>query len=163
MNYLLEKELVNHYIVYPKYVAWFFMIISVILLIFSLINSVLWIVFFLFLFVTVIFLMLYFFNKKVYGNKIVIEENVFQLYNMNGKLLRVISLNDMKRSKHIINFYGPRNYCNKKECLIFFQNLTLYEGMEYKSYWKDKNILIVQNPELILFLVQNKIIDNNIS
>lgn len=36
--------------------------------------------------------------------------------------------------------------CN---CLIIHKNVELYNMMEYRSYWKDKNILIIQNKELI--------------
>jgi hypothetical protein len=27
--------------------------------------------------------------------------------------------------------------------------MELYEGMEYRDYWNDENILIIQNPEAI--------------
>ena len=51
-----------------------------------------------------------------------------------------------KNIKIAFNEYPKFSY---KNCLVLYSNIEPYENMEYRSYWNDPNIAIIQNPELI--------------
>ncbi|MBQ8896319.1 MAG: hypothetical protein IJY88_05970 [Clostridia bacterium] len=91
---------------------------------------------------------------KRHARKISIENDGITLYTSGGKLYHKYLFSEYKSTKFIIAMLEPQRRIFDeehylKECLVLYRDMELYEGMEYRSYWNDKNILFIQNPEAI--------------
>ena len=89
----------------------------------------------------------------VLRRKICITEDGIMLYSGLGKIIREYRYAEYSHVFHKITFiYANVNasgFDRTSECLVLYRDMELYEGMEYRDYWNDKNILIIQNPEAI--------------
>lgn len=135
-----------------KYLAYFTSFVSLALLV-AYIFSKKFIFVFLFwflLFEATLFIFLSILSHRMAGRKISVTDCDIELYTVNGKLIRSYPISSMSVGKEIVLFrtirYGP---IRKMECLIFYRDIELYKDMEYGEYCYDKNMLIIQNPELI--------------
>ncbi len=99
---------------------------------------------------SLLFLGAWFGIRRVYGNKLSFCDGIVTLYNRKNKKIRSFALATMKSDYREVKFPGDgyiRFVC--KTCLVLYENIELYESIEYWSDWKDPNIIIIQNPELI--------------
>ena len=75
------------------------------------------------------------------------------LYSVFNKRKREYKYAEYMHAFHTITFiYAGVNvyeFDRTSECLVLYRDMELYEGMEYRDYWNDKNILIIQNPKAI--------------
>lgn len=85
--------------------------------------------------------------------KICIAKDGITLYSVFNKRIREYRYIEYSHAFHKITFiYANVNssvFDRTSECLVLYRNMELYEGMEYRDYWNDENILIIQNPEAI--------------
>ena len=85
--------------------------------------------------------------------KICIAKDGITLYSVFNKRIREYRYIEYSHVFHKITFiYANVNtsvFDRTSECLVLYRDMELYEGMEYRDYWNDKNILIIQNPEAI--------------
>ncbi len=93
---------------------------------------------------------------RKHARKILIENDGITLYTSGGKLYHKYLFSEYKSAKRIIAIEEPGpvyTRCSRedvyKETIVLYRDMELYEGMEYRSYWNDKNILFIQNPEAI--------------
>lgn len=101
---------------------------------------------------------LYFINKKAYGDKIVIKQSHIEVYNMKGRFLYSLRICDMKATEQTVLFYGPRGSMLKRNCLVLYTpGQDVCEEMEYRSYIRNRNILFIQNPILIAAMIETGI------
>ena len=148
---LIEKELKEYYITDLKIGIILFLVASFVLSMLSFFEKS-WFIIAIILFCVVILLfVLLNYNKKKYGKKVFIDNQDLIVYNYYGKKERTIILKDVNSCILNVGFEYRAPYIIYKECILLYLNLDfeLYEKMEYRSYWKDKNLLIIQNPLLI--------------
>ena len=85
--------------------------------------------------------------------KICITKDGITLYSVFNKRIREYRYAEYSHAFHTFTFiYVNVNtsvFDRTSECLVLYRDMELYEGMEYRDYWNDKNILIIQNPEAI--------------
>ena len=85
--------------------------------------------------------------------KICIAKDGITLYSVFNKRIREYRYIEYSHAFHTFTFiYANVNssvFDRTSECLVLYRDMELYEGMEYRDYWNDKNILIIQNPEAI--------------
>ena len=158
---IFDRDMLDYYIKGPQYVSCVFSAISIVLLICSIINNVIWYLFCVSAFIAGVAVVFYFYCRNMYGYKISINENILFVYKINGKLLRTLKIDNLNVAKEIVLFRGPYNSFIKKKVLILYKYIDVYSGMEYRSYWNDVRILFIQNQELIDLLYDN-IGDNSI-
>ena len=90
------------------------------------------------------------FQYKRYSTKVILEDTKIKVFYKWNKC-HIFKYEEIKLDyKDVVvrlTSRGRNNLiCN---CLIIHKNVELYNMMEYRSYWKDKDILIIQNKELI--------------
>lgn len=85
-----------------------------------------------------------------YNIKIAIDDNLIKVYRKN-KYQRTFNLDEFKyQIKDVVIFLSSRYQKEVvKSCLILYKDIELYDKMEYRSYWNEDNILIIQNKILI--------------
>ena len=92
-----------------------------------------------------------------YQTTIIIENEKIKVYS-NNRYIRSFELNEIKiaNKEVVIRMPSRGRKALISNCLIIYKDIEIYDMMEYRSYWNDKNILIIQNKQLIQVL--NKII-----
>lgn len=149
-----DKELLDYYIKAPKVIACIFSAISIIFLLIAFCDLVFLYFFGIALIITLIFVFTYLSHTKKYGNKIAILEDELKIYSIHNVLLYSFKKDSCKQTNQIVLFDGPRASFIKKHCLIFYQDEDIGAEIEYRSYWNVKNVLIIQNPDLIVRLMK---------
>lgn len=111
-----------------------------------------------------ILLISYLLCRKQFGRKISIsfDNKKLFVYSYSNKKIKEIILNEMLYSFVNIVFYEYRRRAVCYNCLVFHKNIELYNEMEYRSYWNDPNLLIIQNPILIKKLSETFHLENQI-
>lgn len=92
-------------------------------------------------------------NKTKYENKLSCNDKTVTVYTYKNQKVKEFKLDLMKSSCLKMAFDQYRGY-SYKECLVLYNDIELYENMEYSSYWNDSNMLIIQNPVLIKMIEQ---------
>ena len=151
---LLDKKWLNYYISGSKCAFFVFSAISIVLATLAFFNPFVIYLCFISLFVALLFLLTYFAHRKKYGRKVLIKEKMLEVCNAQQKLIYTLSLTEVMHIQQAILFSGPRSIgFTQENCLVIYRiGADVYENMEYRSYWNDKDILIVQNPKLITTL-----------
>jgi len=92
-----------------------------------------------------------------YQTTVIIENEEIKVYS-NNRYIKSFKLSEINIDNKDIVIRMPSR--GRKvlisNCLIIYKDIEIYDMMEYRSYWNDKNILIIQNKQLIQAL--NKII-----
>ena len=90
-------------------------------------------------------------------NKVFIQDDHIEVYTYREAFLTSFYLEECKMVKTRVAFpKGTKGFSFDplEECLVIYRaEEDIYDKMEYYSYWNEKNILIVQNPELITVLL----------
>ena len=154
LRFLFEKDKIFGYVKGPLIFSLLFLIASISLFVCGFFNR------YMFAFSCLLFLpsILLFVTAvrgyKRYGRKITVDEQGVTVYTAKEKAFHCYKYNEYNAKRHIIKLDyagGSNNRIESfhKECLVLYRDMELYEGMEYRDYWNDKNILIIQNPEAI--------------
>lgn len=148
---VFDREILDDRIRWPYYLSCFFLTVSVVLLACSFIATAIVYLFAVILFVSLIFIAVYMSGKKMYGYKASIKDGEMHIYSINQKLLRTLDLNKVRfaRKTVILVQGGVSRQEIKKECLILYGDKEISDEIEYRSYWNNKDVLIIQNQELI--------------
>ena len=156
MNYVIDLELREHNIIYPKYILIFFVVVNFILLVLSLFIKIIFVFSGMCFFIVLIFSTLYFSNLRKYGLRIKLDNNQIQAIDSKGKILKTFEKNNIFIEKINVLFDWVAPKLIKKECLLISNKKESFVSneIEYRSYWKNPNFVIIQNPELILYLEQ---------
>lgn len=155
---LFEPNILKEYIKLPQYLTLIFSFISVFLLIIGAFVFYALYFFVLCIFVTTMILFIYLKNRKVYGKKLLVKETEYSLYSITNKHIFSFLKSEVNFLKMKVLFNGPGMYSFTKECLIIcksqrmYEELVSYDILENISYWNNREAIIVQNPELIMFL-----------
>lgn len=154
MNYVIDLELRKHNIIYPKYVLIFFVVVNFILLVLSLFIKIIFVFSGMCFFIVLIFSALYLLNSRKYGSRIYLDNNQIQVLDNKGKLLKTFEKNNIFIEKINVLFDWVAPKLIRKECLLISnkKESLVSNEIEYRSYWKNPNIVIIQDPELILYL-----------
>ena len=84
----------------------------------------------------------------MYGKKLLYANGVITIYDHKNLKINDFKLDELKKKNIKIAFNEDHKF-SYKNCLVLYSNIEPYENMEYRSYWNDPNIVIIQNPELI--------------
>ena len=148
MYNLIDKKLKDYYIKGHRYMFLACLCVSLVFSVLSIFYIVALVLLVIFAIITLIFFITWNINKKMYGKKLLCENDVITIYNHKNLKINDFKLDTLKKKniKIAFNEYPKFSY---KSCLVLYLNIEPYENMEYRSYWNDKNIVIIQNPELI--------------
>ena len=148
MYNLIDKKLKDYYIKGHRYMFLACLCVSLVLSVLSIFYIVALVFLVIFATITLIFFITWNINKKMYGKKLLCDNDVITIYNHKNLKINDFKLNTKKKKniKIAFNEYPKFSY---KSCLVLYLNIEPYENMEYRSYWNDPNIVIIQNPELI--------------
>ena len=85
-----------------------------------------------------------------YQTKVIVEDNEIKV-NFNGHSSRSFKYDEIKYAikEVVIRMPSRGRKALISKCLIIYKDIEIYDMMEYRSYWKDKNILIIQDEQLI--------------
>ncbi len=108
-------------------------------------------------FITLIFPFVYFEYIK-YQVKIEIDEDEIKVY-LKGHYKRSFKFTDIKKEfkNVVIRINSKASPTVISNCLIIYKDIKIYDLMEYRSYWNEDEVLIIQNKQVIEIL--NKIIN----
>lgn len=108
------------------------------------------------LFITLIFPFVYFEYIK-YQVKIEIDEDEIKVY-LKGRYKRSFKFTEIKKDFRnvVVRINSKVTPAVISNCLIIYKDIKIYDQMEYRSYWNEEEVLIIQNKQLIEKL--NKII-----
>ena len=102
---------------------------------------------------TLVFLFVWRRNKTKYENKLSCNDKTITVYNYKNQKVKEFKL-DLMKSGYLKMAFDEYPRYSYKECLILYNDIELYENMEYSSYWNDSNMCIIQNPILIEMVEQ---------
>ena len=142
---LIDEKLKNYYIIGHKYVFIICLSLSLTFGILSVFYNVALVFLVIFAIITLIFFITWNINKKMYGKKLLYANGVITIYDHKNLKINDFKLDALKK-KIAFNEYPKFSY---KNCLVLYSNIEPYENMEYRSYWNDPNIVIIQNTEII--------------
>ncbi len=90
-------------------------------------------------------------TKRYMEKKVSLESNSIKVYDYKGNFLFSYNLTNKKiHEKTILFRYGNGDAGYKEKCLIFYDKFDVHDKMEFRENIKNKNILIIQNPEFIV-------------
>ena len=145
---LIDEKLKNYYIIAHKYVFIICLSLSLTFGILSVFYNVALVFLVIFAIITLIFFITWNINKKMYGKKLLYANGVITIYDHKNLKINDFKLDALKKKNIKIAFNYYPKFCYKN-CLVLYSNIEPYENMEYRSYWNDPNIVIIQNTELI--------------
>ena len=148
MKNLIDRELQEYYIQAHKWVFIVFLIISVVLAGASFFSNAAMVLSVMFMLVAFVFFITWNMNKKKYGNKAYYDNGIMYIYNYKNSKIKELNIDSMKTCYLKIAFPYIRGFTYMR-CLVLYNNIELYDNMEYGSYWNEPDMLIIQNPELI--------------
>lgn len=145
---LIEKELKNYYIIAHKYIFIICLSLSLTFGVLSIFYNVALVFLVIFAIITLIFFITWNINKKKYGKKLLYANGVITIYNHKNLKINDFKLDSLKKKYMKIAFDECPRF-SYRNCLVLYLNIEPYENMEYRSFWNNPNIVIIQNPELI--------------
>lgn len=145
---LIDKKLKNYYIIGHKYFFIICLSLSLTFGILSIFYNVALVFLVIFAIITLIFFITWNINKKKYGKKLLYANGVITIYNHKNLKINDFKLDALKKKYMKIAFDECPRF-SYKNCLVLYLNIEPYENMEYRSFWNNPNIVIIQNPELI--------------
>ena len=151
MYELIDKELKKYYIDGYKYMFLACLCVSLILGVLSiLVLSVI------FAIIALVFCISWNLNKKIYGKKLLYTNDTIKIYNYMNIKIDEFKLKTLKKNylNVAFNYYPKFSF---KRCLVLSIDFDPYDNMEYRSFWNNSKIVIVQNSELIVHI--NELID----
>lgn len=151
MYELIDKELKKYYIDGCKYMFLACLCVSLILGVLSiLVLSVI------FAIIALVFCISWNLNKKIYGKKLLYTNDTIKIYNYKNIKIDEFKLKTLKKNylNVAFNYYPKFSF---KRCLVLSIDFDPYDNMEYRSFWNNSKIVIVQNSELIVHI--NELID----
>lgn len=100
-------------------------------------------------FITLIFPFVYFEYIK-YQVKIEIDEDEIKVY-LKGHYKRSFKFTDIKKDFRnvVVRINSKVSPAVISNCLIIYKDIKIYDLMEYRSYWNEDEVLIIQNKKLI--------------
>ncbi|MCI5938474.1 MAG: hypothetical protein SOU07_00035 [Bacilli bacterium] len=144
---LIDKQIKDFYINTFK---WMF-IVSLILvpIIFGLcfVSSYLIIALIVDIIVSIVSLVFFIKNKRIYNQKIQVLAYEFNLLD-NGKIKGTLKRNNLQYGFVRVGFFFPFRFVYKK-CLVIYQNIEIYKEMKYRDYVEKSNLIIIQNTKTI--------------
>ena len=149
---LYEQEFINTYVVIPKCLIWLFSLLSIGLLVGSFFKWELVTLLFFGVFMIVFSTLVYIFNKRKYARKVLVEKESSIIYENGRKFSFERNTGFFKK---MVIFNGPGFGAIKKETIIIcnskeiLEELKSFDIVEHRSYWKNNNVIFIQNPELI--------------
>lgn len=150
---LIDKELKSYFISAQKYMFLFFSFVSFVFVILLLFNKSAGNILFLvpFAITAFTFLMTWTVDKKMYGKKIGINDDEIIVYDYKSRRIQEFKIGEINKALIDVSFL--RGYVHiKRKCMIIYIDFEPYEDMEYRSYWNEENVLIIQNNETIEIL-----------
>lgn len=147
MYYLIDKDLKSNYVTLPKYGFLFFLCLTFILIILSVFYLAALVFSVMFAFSTLMIFIVWKINKKICGKKISFTSDTILIYNYKDIKINEYRVENLKK-KYIEVGFPDRYGFRYKNYLILYFDFEPYEKMEYGSYWKDPNVIIIQNAEL---------------
>ena len=150
---LIDNHLKNYYIKGTKYGFIAFLIATIVLGVLSPFYNFAAVLCIVIAVPTLVLLFKWRRNKTKYENKLSCSDKTVTVYNYKNQKVKEFKLDLMKSSclKMAFDEYPRYSY---KECLVLYNDIELYENMEYSSFWNDSNMLIIQNPFLIRMIEQ---------
>ncbi len=145
---LIDKDLKDYYISAQKWMFIISGIISIILGVLSIYFIAALILFVMFLFITLLFIVFWNINKNKYGKKISINDGIIKIYNYKNILIKEYIIESNKFCYIDIAFDYYRKFIYKN-CLVLYNDIDLYDKMEYRSYWNESTMIIIENPQTI--------------
>ena len=90
-----------------------------------------------------------------YQTKVIVEDDEI-IVKFNGHTIRSFKYDEIKHDikEVVIRMPSRGRKTFISECLIIYKDIEIYDMMEYRSYWKNENILIIQDKQLIENLIK---------
>ena len=153
MYNLIDNELREYYIVAHKYICVISLIIFVVLSIVSIINIFIFALASVFFFISLLFFVTYTLNKNAYGKKLSLCNNTVCVFDHKNNKIVEFELNTINSCYLSVGFDNKNPRFVYKKCLIFYnEKIEPYDEMEYRSFKNCKDLVIIQNPNLISYL-----------
>lgn len=156
MYELIDKELKKYYIDGHKYVFLACLCVSLILGVLSIFYIATLALSVIFAITALIFCISWNLNKKIYGKKLSYTDDTIKIYNHKNIKIDEFRLKTLKKDylNVAFNYYRKFRFIR---CLVLSIDFDPYDNMEYRSFWNNSKIVIIQNSELINHI--NKLID----
>ena len=156
MYELIDKELKKYYIDGHKYMFLACLCVSLILGVLSIFYTLTLVLSVIFAIIALIFCISWNSNKKIYGKKLLYTNDTIKIYNYKNIKIDEFKLKTLKKNylNVAFNYYPKFSF---KRCLVLSIDFDPYDNMEYRSFWNNSKIVIIQNSELIVHI--NKLID----
>lgn len=145
---LIDNDLRDYYIKGHKYISLVGIFLSLVLSVLSAFYTVAIVFLAMIVIISLVFLTTWSKNKKMYGNKLSLVNDVITICDYKNSKIKEISIECCRIDYIKIAFNQYPKYAYKN-CLVIYNNFEPYENMEYTSYWNEPNIVIIQNPQLI--------------
>ena len=156
---LLDKDLREYYIPAHKWCFISWGLLSVVLGVVSFFNNGGIVLAIMAMLVTLVFFVTWNVNKRRYGNTLLYKGGIIKIYNYKNMMLREYTIDSMQSCYVLVGFPAPYGRFTYKKCLILYNDVEIYDKMEYPSYWKDPEMIIMENPQLIE--VMDKVLREN--
>ena len=147
---LIDSRLKDYHIKGHKYVCLISFILIIVLIFLSDLSVAIVVLLPVITLVNIVFFITYNINRRKYGKKLSFCNGIITVYDYKNHKIKELHIDTMKYRYLNVAFIYERPRCYQK-CLVLYENIVLYENMEYSSYWNDSEIVIIQNPQLIDF------------
>ena len=145
---LIGKDLHYNYVDKLKKILIVFCVIIVAFLIGSLIDKTLLILVVGFVIINTIFYILLKKHKKMYCNRLFIDDKELRVYNYKNQKMKVYKKEELKSEYAQIAFPGPKRMMYKT-CLVLFNGIKPPKIMKYNECLKNDKIIVIENKELV--------------
>lgn len=145
---LIGKDLQYNYVDKLKKILIVFCVITVAFLIGSLIDKMLLILVVGFVIINTMFYILLKKHKKMYCNRLFLDDNELRVYNYKNQKMKVYKKEELKSEYAQIAFPGPKGMMYKT-CLVLFDGIKLPKIMKYNDCLKNDKIIVIENKELV--------------
>ena len=146
---IIDKKLQNYYIICPFAALLCTAICSIALAIAGIFNYSIFYISAIFGFSTICFCVALLSRIRMFCLYVNVENNKISLVRRKNQVLKQLDLDGVNVKitsvKFLQGFYTKETH----ECLIIYKNIELPKEIEYDSYWKDDNLIIIQNKTLI--------------
>ena len=146
---IIDKKLQNYYIIGPFAVLLCSAICSIVLAIAGIFNYSIFYISAIFGLITICFCVLLLSHIRKFCLYVNVENNKISLVRRKNQILKQLDLDGVNVKITSVKFLQGYYTKETHECLIIYKNIELPKEIEYNSYWKDDNLIIIQNKTLI--------------
>lgn len=142
---IFDDNIINKYVTVTKYGILIFVIIWSGFIVLDILAQTYLLFFTVGLFLELLIIFAWFKSRQAFCKYFILDNNIVNVYSWNDKLENIIDLKDFLNQEVIIKIKGSY-HTDRLLCLILYKNVEIYKEMEYLSYAKDNELLVIQNP-----------------